>query len=57
MEGGEYPISKLFGIVSKEKCISNLYYGTDYHGHLGTEFGGIAFIDKDGMQPRLDISI
>ncbi|MHA2431443.1 MAG: hypothetical protein ACXACC_10505 [Promethearchaeota archaeon] len=42
-------MSGLFGIVSKENCISNLYYGTDYHSHLGTEFGGIAFIDKDEM--------
>ena len=42
-------MSGLFGIVSKRNCISNLYYGTDYHSHLGTEFGGIAFIDKDEM--------
>jgi amidophosphoribosyltransferase len=26
-----------------------LYYGTDYHTHLGTEYGGIAFIEKNGM--------
>jgi amidophosphoribosyltransferase len=26
-----------------------LYYGTDYHSHLGTEYGGIAFIDENGM--------
>jgi amidophosphoribosyltransferase len=42
-------MSGLFGIVSKDNCISNLYYGTDYHSHLGTEFGGIAFIDEVGM--------
>jgi amidophosphoribosyltransferase len=39
-------MSGLFGVVSKENCISNLYYGTDYHSHLGTEYGGIAFLDK-----------
>ena len=41
-------MSGLFGIISNDNCISNLYYGTDYHSHLGTEFGGIAFIDKNG---------
>jgi len=42
-------MSGLFGVVSNNNCISSLYYGTDYHSHLGTEYGGIAFIDKDGM--------
>ena len=43
-------MSGLFGVVSKNNCISSLYYGTDYHSHLGTEYGGIAFInDKNGM--------
>ena len=44
-------MSGLFGIVSKSNCISNLYYGTDYHSHLGTEYGGIAFIDKNNGMP------
>ena len=39
-------MSGLFGVVSNNNCISSLYYGTDYHSHLGTEYGGIAFIDK-----------
>jgi amidophosphoribosyltransferase len=42
-------MSGLFGVVSNENCISSLYYGTDYHSHLGTEFGGIAFIGENGM--------
>jgi len=41
-------MSGLFGVVSNNNCISTLYYGTDYHTHLGTEFGGIAFINKNG---------
>jgi len=41
-------MSGLFGVVSNNNCISSLYYGTDYHTHLGTEYGGIAFIDKHG---------
>jgi len=41
-------MSGLFGVVSNNNCISTLYYGTDYHTHLGTEFGGIAFINANG---------
>ena len=25
-----------FGVVSKERCINDLFYGTDYQSHLGT---------------------
>jgi amidophosphoribosyltransferase len=32
----------LFGVVSKEDCVSDLFYGTDYHSHLGTTRGGLA---------------
>jgi len=42
-------MSGLFGVVSNNNCISSLYYGTDYHSHLGTEYGGIAFIDENGL--------
>ena len=42
-------MSGLFGVISNNNCISSLYYGTDYHSHLGTAFGGIAFIDENNM--------
>ena len=32
----------LFGIVSQADCVADLYYGTDYHSHLGTKRGGMA---------------
>ena len=32
----------LFGCVSKQDCVSDLFYGTDYHSHLGTKRGGLA---------------
>ena len=32
----------LFGVVSKRDCIDDLYFGTDYHSHLGTSRGGMA---------------
>ncbi|MDR1380921.1 MAG: amidophosphoribosyltransferase [Tannerella sp.] len=31
-----------FGTISKAACITDLFYGTDYHSHLGTRRGGIA---------------
>jgi amidophosphoribosyltransferase len=43
-------MSGLFGVVSKENCIEDIFYGTDYLSHMGTEFGGVAVISnpKDG---------
>ena len=32
-----------FGAVSRENCASDVFYGTDYHSHLGTHRGGMAF--------------
>ncbi len=31
----------LFGVVSKTDCVADLFYGTDYHSHLGTMRGGL----------------
>ncbi len=38
-----------FGVISKNDCIVSLYYGTDYHSHLGTRRGGLAVSDTDGF--------
>lgn len=38
----------LFGVVSEQDANSIMYYGTDYHSHLGTKYGGIAYIDDKG---------
>ncbi len=35
-------MSGLFGVVSDTDCAEALFYGTDYHSHLGTQFGGMA---------------
>ena len=32
----------MFGVVAREDCIDDLFYGTDYHSHLGTKRGGLA---------------
>ena len=33
-------MSGFFGVVSKTDCVGDLFYGTDYHSHLGTRRGG-----------------
>ncbi|OGD39578.1 MAG: amidophosphoribosyltransferase [Candidatus Aminicenantes bacterium RBG_19FT_COMBO_58_17] len=38
-----------FGIASKEDCIGDLFYGTDYHSHLGTKRGGLAVCGPGGF--------
>ena len=40
----------LFGIVSRDDCASDLFYGTDYHSHLGTKRGGMAVRNPQGIQ-------
>lgn len=42
----------LFGVVSKKRCITDLFYGTDYHSHLGTRRGGLATINTNGNFAR-----
>lgn len=40
------------GVVSKEDCVFDLFYGTDYHSHLGTHRGGLAVLKSDGTFHR-----
>ena len=40
----------LFGVISKKRCITDLFYGTDYHSHLGTRRGGMATYGSDGWK-------
>ncbi len=39
----------LFGVVSRDDCVAELFYGTDYHSHLGTQRGGLAVHDGVGF--------
>ncbi|MGM0670091.1 MAG: amidophosphoribosyltransferase [Gemmatimonadota bacterium] len=39
-----------FGVVSESDCVADLFYGTDYHSHLGTMRGGMAVLNGDGFQ-------
>lgn len=36
-----------FGVVSKERCINDLFYGTDYQSHLGTSRAGMATYSQE----------
>ncbi len=38
-----------FGVASKRDCVLELFYGVDYHSHLGTRRGGMATYGEDGF--------
>ena len=38
-----------FAVASKQDCGFDLFFGTDYHSHLGTRRGGMAVYGKDGF--------
>ena len=39
-----------FGVTSKKDCVMDLFFGTDYHSHLGTRRGGMAVYGPNGFQ-------
>lgn len=39
-----------FGVASKNDCVFDLFFGTDYHSHLGTKRGGMAVYGENGFQ-------
>ncbi len=44
-------MSGFFGSISTTDCVNDIFYGTDYHSHLGTKRAGMAFFDeKKGFQ-------
>mgnify|MGYP003290728329 CR=1 FL=1 len=43
-----------FGVASKNDCMVDVFFGTDYHSHLGTRRGGMAaFDDETGLQRQI----
>ncbi len=38
-----------FAVASKQDCVFDLFFGTDYHSHLGTRRGGMAVYGRDGF--------
>ncbi len=43
-----------FGAITHKDCIYDVFFGTDYHSHLGTRRGGMAFYDAEkGFQRQI----
>ncbi len=48
-EGAEVNMGGFFGVASQQDCVFDLFFGIDYHSHLGTRRGGMAVYGKDGF--------
>lgn len=46
-------MSGIFGVASRENCVEDLFYGTDYHSHLGNKLGGLAIYNGEGIQREI----
>lgn len=46
---GGIKMGGFFGVASKTDCVFDLFFGTDYHSHLGTRRGGMAVYGKEGF--------
>ncbi len=43
-----------FGAISKRDCVLDIFFGVDYHSHLGTRRGGMAIYDAStGFQRQI----
>jgi len=40
----------MFGVTTQSDCVKDLFYGTDYHSHLGTKRGGMAVNGSSGFK-------
>ena len=39
----------IFGVISKKNCAFYLFFGIDYHSHLGTKRGGMVVYGENGF--------
>jgi amidophosphoribosyltransferase len=46
---GRSTMSGFFGVAAREDCVEDLFFGTDYQSHLGTQRGGLAVRNQDGF--------
>lgn len=46
-------MSGFFGVASKQSCTFDLYFGTDYHSHLGTRRAGLAVYGDKGFSKSI----
>lgn len=50
---GVVDLSGFFGVVSKKDCVMDVYFGTDYHSHLGTSRAGMAIWSGNGFNSTI----
>ncbi len=48
-------MSGIFGVITAKSCHEDLFYGTDYHSHLGTQFAGLAVWKEEIVRKIHDI--
>lgn len=48
-KAGKKRMGGFFGVASQQDCVFDLFFGIDYHSHLGTRRGGMAVYGKDGF--------
>jgi amidophosphoribosyltransferase len=46
-------MSGIVGVVSKNDCKNDLLYATDYHSHLGTQYGGLAILNNNKLKKTI----
>ena len=46
-----------FGVTSKTNCTLDLFFGTDYHSHLGTRRGGMAVYGENGFSRSIQFPV
>lgn len=46
-------MSGFFGVVSRQDCVMDVFFGTDYHSHLGTSRGGMAIWTGSGFNSSI----
>lgn len=47
-------MSGFFGAISSQDCVYDVFYGTDYHSHLGTKRAGMVFLKRPGGLQKVD---
>jgi amidophosphoribosyltransferase len=46
-------VGGFFGVASKRDCVADLFYGADYHSHLGTSRGGMVVCGRNGFKRNI----
>jgi amidophosphoribosyltransferase len=49
----EQRMGGFFGVASRNDCVSDVFYGTDYHSHLGTRRGGMVTSTDAGFKRNI----